>query len=544
MPKPLVVVGMLGVKLDGGEGPERWDSWRPTLSLLSQPELVVARLVLLHQKRFAKLARRVESDAAAVSPETRVELRTIEFRDPWDFEQVYGALLDFAGNYPFETDREDYLVHVTTGTHVAQICLYLLTEARYLPGRLIQTSPPPRREPAGPGVCSIIDLDLSQYDAIASRFARETSEDLSLLKSGIETKNPRFNRLIERIEKVAVASSAPVLLTGSTGVGKSLLARRIFDLKKRRRQVEGSLVEVNCATLRGDGAMSTLFGHARGAFTGAQVARKGLLVAADSGLLFLDEIGELGLDEQAMLLRAIESKSFLPMGSDKEVSSNFQLLAGTNRDLRTEVARGAFREDLLARINLWTFELPPLRERTEDLEPNLDFELALAEKTLGHRVAFNKEGRQAFLGFASGAPWPGNFRDFHAAIERMATLAGGQRISKKGVEEEVERLRYAWRVAPEAPEANPADLVESVLGEGAQQLDAFDRSQLAAVLRVCLESESLSEAGRKLFAVSRLKKRSSNDADRVRKYLARFGVDWGRLKGEERSKRARAIPQA
>jgi transcriptional regulatory protein RtcR len=104
-------------------------------------------------------------------------------------------------------------------------------------------------------------------------------------------------------------------------------------LKKERRQVQGPFVEVNCATLRGDAAMSTLFGHVKGAFTGAVQDRPGLLRKANGGVLFLDEIGELGTDEQAMLLRAIEDKRFLPMGADREVSSDFQLLAGTNRDL-------------------------------------------------------------------------------------------------------------------------------------------------------------------------------------------------------------------
>src|SRR5262249_21144841 len=116
---------------------------------------------------------------------------------------------------------------------------------------------------------------------------------------------------------------------GPTGAGKSQLARRIYELKVARHQIAGAFVDVNCATLRGDAAMSTLFGHRKGAFTGAVQDRPGLLRAADGGLLFLDEIGELGLDEQAMLLRAVEEKRFLPVGADKEVASDFRLIAGT-----------------------------------------------------------------------------------------------------------------------------------------------------------------------------------------------------------------------
>jgi transcriptional regulatory protein RtcR len=132
---------------------------------------------------------------------------------------------------------------------------------------------------------------------------------------------------------------------------------------------------VNCATLVGDSAMSTLFGHSKGAFTGAIAARTGYLKSADNGILFLDEIGELGLDEQAMLLKALEDKSFFPVGSDKEVQADFQLIAGTNRDLREEVRAGRFREDLWARLKYMDLLFTKLKDRVEDIEPNITFEL-------------------------------------------------------------------------------------------------------------------------------------------------------------------------
>jgi len=242
---------------------------------------------------------------------------------------------------------------------------------------LVQTSPKERQSKSKSplGVAHVIDLDLSRYDRIAARFRKEASEARSFLKSGIETRNGGFNRLIEQIEQVAVQSRDPVLLMGPTGAGKSQLARRIYELKRSRHRLTGTFVEVNCATLRGDAAMSALFGHVKGAFTGALKDRLGLLRSADGGLLFLDEVGELGLDEQALLLRALESKRFPPFGGDQDVSSDFQLIAGTNRDLHSRVREGLFREDLLARLNLWTFRLPGLRDRPEDLEPNLDYEL-------------------------------------------------------------------------------------------------------------------------------------------------------------------------
>jgi transcriptional regulatory protein RtcR len=522
--RPTVVIGLLGTTLDLGKGPKRWERWRPTVALCQREDFVVDRLELIHPRGAESLGRRIESDIASVSPETAVVRHVIDMADPWDFEEVYGALHEFATTYPFDPEREDYLVHITTGTHVAQICNFLLTEAGYFPARLVQTSPP--RRSIGPGDFSIIDLDLSKYDRLASRFEREHEDAVSSLKSGIATRNAAFNRLIDRIEHVATRTTDPIVLTGPTGAGKSSLAARIYELRRQRRLVRGGLIEVNCATLRGDSAMSTLFGHRKGAFTGAASDREGLLRRADGGVLFLDEIGELGLDEQAMLLRALEEKRFLPLGADKEVASDFQLIVGTNKDLGRRVAEGAFRDDLLARINLWTFALPGLRDRVEDIEPNVDYEIDAFAKRHGRLVRFNRESRTRFLKFATGpdAAWSGNFRDLNAAITRMATLAPGGRITEPVVDEEVERLRAAWS---RGEEFAPNDALKSLLGsERLAEIDLFDRAQLDLVVRVCRESRSLADAGRRLFAASRRRRSSTNDSDRLRKYLARFDISW------------------
>ena len=527
--KPITVIGLLGPTLDTGFGPSRWERWRPTVAVCQHEDLLVERFDILYQKKFESLLERVAKDIRSVSPETETVAHPVEFSDPWDFEEVYGELHDFARTYPFDPESSQYLVHITTGSHVAQICLYLLTEARYIPGKLLQTSP--RQEDARvqtpEGEYRVIDLDLSKYDRIAMRFEKETRADISFLKCGIETRNPAFNELIERIERVASNSRDPILLTGPTGAGKSNLARRIHELKKARRQLGGDFVEVNCATVRGDAAMSALFGHKRGAFTGAASDRMGLLRAADGGMLFLDEVGELGLDEQSMLLRAVEEKRFLPVGSDRESESDFQLICGTNRDLAREVADGRFREDLLARINLWTFELPGLARRPEDIEPNLEYELDRFAGRNGRQVAFNKEARRRFLGFATSgdALWAANFRDLSGAVTRMSTLAPGGRITEDLVDEEIGRLNAMW--GRSGADGIEGDLVERILGRSkAMEFDRFDRVQLEDVLKVCMESKSLSSAGRKLFEVSRTRKKTTNDADRLKKYLSRFGLEW------------------
>jgi len=534
---------MLGPMLDSGRGPARWEKWRPTVDLCRHEDLLVARLDLLYHRRFATLAKTIHADIRRVSPETEVRLTAVEIEDPWDLALVYGALHDHARAAAYDPEREDVLVHITTGTHIAQICMFLLTESRHLPARLLQTGPPRGGDRSGPGTYAVIDLDLSRYDRLAGRFQEERRQGASFLKAGIETRNAAFNALIDRIEEAALRSRAPILLTGPTGAGKSALARRIYELKRERRQLQGEFVPVNCATLRGDAAMSTLFGHAKGAFTGAASERTGLLRRADGGLVLLDEIGALGLDEQAMLLKALEEKAFLPLGADREARSDFQLIAGTNEDLGKAVGQGRFREDLLARIHLWSFRLPSLRERPEDLAPNLDFELERWARESGARVALNREARERFLAFAASgeALWTASFRDFNAAVTRMATLATGGRIDIQGVEDEIRRLQAGWAAlsgeAPlgeaGAPNATPGDdLVARALGEaGARALDRFDRVQLADVLQVVRDARSLSEAGRALFAGSLSRRTTVNDADRLKKYLARMGIDARSVRG-------------
>lgn len=526
-----IAISLLGTVLDQrGRGGKRWDKWRPTISLCQHDDLLIDRMELLFQPHYQRLADLVTEDIQRVSPETQVRQHHIEFENPWDFEEVYGALHDFARQYSFDRDNEDYLIHITTGTHVAQICLYLLTEAHYLPGRLVQTSPP-GRDRNEPGTYYIIDLDLSKYDQIASRFSREHAEGTVYLKGGIETKNKAFNRVIAQLEKISINSEDPILLTGPTGAGKSQLAKRIYQLKHHRGQVKGRLVEVNCATLRGDNAMSALFGHSKGAFTGAATSRAGLLLEAHDGIVFLDEIGELGLDEQAMLLRAIEDKNFMPFGADTPVSSNFQLIAGTHRDLFEDSRKGYFREDLLARINLWTYRLPSLKERIEDLEVNLDYELERFAQKAGTLVSFNKAARSRYLKFAYDpqATWRANFRDLNASVTRMATLADGGRITEAVVDEEIERLKHDWSAVSQTwdPKAISAAFLDP---EVHVRLDLFEHIQLAGIARICRSAQSMAEAGRMLFDQSRKQKKSVNDSHRLKQLLAKYGVEFERLR--------------
>lgn len=341
--------------------------------------------------------------------------------------------------------------------------------------------------------------------------------------------------MIDQIEKVAIRSRAPVLLTGPTGAGKSQLAKRIYELKKAQRQVSGDFIEVNCATLRGDQAMSTLFGHVKGAFTGAQAERAGLMKkSADKGVLFLGEIGELGLGEQAMCLRAIEEKRFLLVGADRDTTSNFQLLAGTNRDLSSSVREGRFREDLFARLNLWTFNLPALKDRKEDIEPNLEFELRRHGREGGSERHVQQRGGRPIYGLPwrrrpRGAPTsatsPHPSREWRLSRRKAASTRrpfetrshGSGTCGRERGEPNRKTTRCAISWAPSDCRRRPV------------------RACATGNRRCGLQARKfLSAAGRELFAASRRSKTSSNDADRLRKYLARFGrIRFDRRLGEQ-----------
>lgn len=534
------VISVLGIQKDaqGGSGPDRWNTWRPTIGLVQQENLPINDLHLIFSSKHMDLAERVKADIGQVSPKTKVIFDIIELKNPWDLEEVYGKFFDYAKSPCFHDDETDYYIHISTGSHVEQICLFLLVESRHLSAKLIQTTPKEghvRESKDSKGIHTVIDLDLSRYDKLAKRFETERLDDVSFLKQGIDTRNTAFNKLIDTIERVSVRSSEPILLTGPTGAGKSQLAKQIYLLKKQSGKIKGKFVAVNCATLGGDLAKSALFGHTKGSFSGADKDHAGFLKEADGGIVFLDEIGELPLEAQALLLKAVEEKTFRPLGAKEDEHSDFELICGTNRDLADDVKEHKFRLDLLTRINLWSFRLPGLADRREDIEPNLEHELSRFSRKTGKHVSFNKEARELFLSFALSPdnPWSGNFRDLNAMVVRMATLADGGRITADLVREEIDRSRSVDHPedADRAKQTAEDTDLGKLLGSGYKtRFDEFDLVQLEHVIRVCRESDSMADASKRLFAVSFKEKKSSNNSDRLFKYLARYGLKFKNLK--------------
>jgi DNA-binding NtrC family response regulator len=244
-------------------------------------------------------------------------------------------------------------------------------------------------------------------------------------------KSASMQRLFDLLERLANTHST-VLIQGESGTGKELVARALHFNSPRRHQ---PFVPINCAAMPEGLLESELFGHVKGAFTGAQIARKGLFLEASHGTVFLDEIGEMPAGMQAKLLRVLEQREIRPVGSDREVAVDVRVLAATNRDLEAEVQAGNFREDLYYRLKVMMVRVPPLRDHPDDIA-------FLAETFLQRYTETAKVGPRRFtreaLRYLETYPWPGNVRELSHVIERAVTLCDGAWIDVEdfGLEDE------------------------------------------------------------------------------------------------------------
>ena len=283
---------------------------------------------------------------------------------------------------------------------------------------------------------SLLALALKQAEHLALLAERERrlAEELDfhraqalsgLLTEPLQAESRAMRGIVDQLRQVASATTT-VLLLGETGTGKEKVAQTLHHLSPRR---EKPFIKVNCGALPANLIESELFGHMKGAFTGAQASRKGRFELADGGTLFLDEIGELPLDLQPKLLRALQEREIEPLGSEKPRKVDVRLLAATNRDLEREVAEGRFRSDLYYRLSVFPIRLPPLRERPEDVR-------ALAERFLER---FARENRRPGLRLGGETlerleayPWPGNVRELFNVLERSAILSAGRELELVG----------------------------------------------------------------------------------------------------------------
>ncbi len=247
-------------------------------------------------------------------------------------------------------------------------------------------------------------------------------------------KSARMKKVFDAVEKVAPTSTT-VLLLGESGTGKELIARYVHHLSPRKDKL---FMAVNCGVLREMFLESELFGHVKGAFTGAVASKRGLLEIADGGTFFLDEIAEVSLPVQAKLLRVLEEQSFMRLGGTETIKVDVRLIAATNKDLEKRIREGAFRDDLYYRLNVFSIQLPPLREREEDI-PLLAYHFLRQHcKKLGkHVTEFSPNALAALQSY----DWPGNVRELENAIERGVILVKGDRLSSENLPSKITSTR-------------------------------------------------------------------------------------------------------
>ncbi len=243
---------------------------------------------------------------------------------------------------------------------------------------------------------------------------------------GIIGRSRAIQDIIDRAERVADTKST-VLITGETGTGKELVARAIHDRSPQRNM---PLIKVNCAAIPESLLESELFGHTRGAFTGANAAKKGKFALADGGSIFLDEIGTMSPTLQAKLLRVLQEREFEPLGSERTEKVDLRVIAATNRDLRQMVAEGRFQEDLFYRLNVIPIELPPLRERRDDIPLLVEHFVKKHAQRTGRRIDRIDDG---VLPALQQYDWPGNVRELENAIERAVVLSTAPVLTARAI---------------------------------------------------------------------------------------------------------------
>jgi len=321
-----------------------------------------------------------------------------------------------------------------------------------------------------------------------SRFIRQQHEITALRKScrldsgyhGIIGESPKIQRLFELIESVA-RSDAPVLVLGESGTGKELVARAIHDSSTRK---EGPFIKVNCAALNENLLESELFGHVKGAYTGAERSRIGRFEAAHGGTILLDEIGDIPLTTQVKLLRVLEEREIERVGDHQSIPVDVRIITATNRNLEELIRQGAFREDLFFRINVFPIHCPSLAERKDDIPLIVQSFIDQQGAKVGKRISgLTPEAMEALLAYS----WPGNVRELRNAVEYAHVLCPGEWIGREHLPPKISRMSDLAAVRDDNATTTTADaeardrLVYTLRKTGGNQSEAARRLKVSRV---------------------------------------------------------------
>jgi transcriptional regulator with PAS, ATPase and Fis domain len=357
----------------------------------------------------------------------RIDLFDIELSSPIDYDAIHKQVSANLAAARLPRDDVELTFHLSPGTPAMAVIWVVLSRTRF-PARLIQTMPT--------GEAHEISFFTDIADAFLPEYLRRSETRIEKLALGPKETPAEFSRILHRSELVATkielarrvaAFDVPVLILGETGTGKELFAEAIHAASQRATE---PYIAVNCGAIPGDLANSELFGHKKGAFTGADRDRKGHFEEAKGGTLFLDEIGDLPLDTQVRLLRVLQAKEVTPVGSSRPIPIDVRVIAATHRDLMADVAAGRFREDLFHRLAVGILRLPPLRERRGDVELLIDHFLdQINSEGRGRPEATHKDISEEGKNILINHPWPGNVRELYHTLLRAVIWSSGPMIS-------------------------------------------------------------------------------------------------------------------
>jgi len=329
--------------------------------------------------------------------------------------------------------------------------------------------------------CPMDELEVRIQRAVERRALRSRT---NLLERGLKPRDPGdwivgssppFRRILELAERVA-ASESTVLITGETGSGKEMVAKLLHSRSSRR---DKPFVVVECAALQQELLQSELFGHDRGAFTGADRKKPGLFEVADGGTIFLDEIGEVSLSTQVQLLRVMDTSTFRHVGGTKEIKVDVRVVVATNRNLAGMVHRGLFREDLFYRLSTIILEVPPLRERGQDVDLLVDHFVALLNERFGLGTSVSMDARELLRNH----DWPGNVRELLHAVERALVVCDGDEIRPEHLPRALRSLSSSSTLSPDAPLPTLADLEKDHIRRVLDSVDGH-RARAARILGI------------------------------------------------------------
>ncbi|HOV63616.1 MAG TPA: sigma 54-interacting transcriptional regulator, partial [Spirochaetia bacterium] len=415
--------------------PENDEEPGPLLSfLISRP--VDEAWLLCTGGTFLERARDVERAAREEGIKTIVHPMDFPLRDVIDYVEIWKLLeqslviiSEHAGSLPRE-----WMFLLDSGTPQMKTSLFLAARSGLFPARLFQGIPP--RFAGGTYKAREISLEgmplVQLLPSTHSFLHTDSSRRDQNAPQGDDEPLGNAPAFIEALRKAFTAAryDDPVLILGETGTGKTLIARRIHRASARN---AAPFVEVNCSAIPESLAESELFGHSRGAFSGAERSRSGKFRAASGGTLFLDEIGDLSLDIQAKILKAIEDREVTPVGSDEPMKADVRLIAATNKDLSALINEGRFRRDLYERLKVIVIALPPLRERREDIR-------LLASRFIeAWNVRYNERRflTEDTLLFLESYAWPGNIRELDNALKSAACSAASDAIGPESLPDEI-----------------------------------------------------------------------------------------------------------